>query len=155
MHPLISHPIQNTKMCYVTREQKTGERTADRALRGHQRDTDLTDHFTDSIRKSNHEPLGMPCLQIPPTGPWTHSMLCVPHPTHTSHPKVGSLYTLSMAVKEGFCRWLVSVCRKLAQVCGPGRNYTSLSIQHYIRKSKRDTVSTWPGFSGLRESIQS
>ena len=62
----VSHPIQNTDMCCVTGKQKAGGRTADRALRGHQSDTDLADQFADSIRKSDYKLLGMQCLQILP-----------------------------------------------------------------------------------------
>lgn len=41
--------------------------TADRALVGHQRDTDPTNHIVDSIRKPVHELLEMFHLQIPQT----------------------------------------------------------------------------------------
>lgn len=58
--PFLSHPIQNSEVCQVT----GGQRVA-RSHGGHQRDTDPTNRFVDSIRKPIPKPLG--CLVYNPT----------------------------------------------------------------------------------------
>lgn len=100
-------------------------------LRNHQRDLNPTNHFADSIRNPTHEPLGMPHLQNPPTGPW-HTIL------HALNPHTNTLVsTLLKVVSAGLCSWLVSVCKKLTQLCGIRRKHTNLGIQHFPRKNKR------------------
>lgn len=59
---LLSHPVQNTKVCYVTGRQEATRRIANRALEGHQREVDLIHHIEDSIKNSTHKPLGTPHL---------------------------------------------------------------------------------------------
>lgn len=56
----------------VQYDWKAGGGRAYRALKGHKSDTDLADKSEDSIRNSNHKPLGRPCLWILPTGTGTH-----------------------------------------------------------------------------------
>lgn len=90
--PLLSRPIQKTKVVVVWGR---AERTAAKALGGHQRDRDRSHYpFLDSIKKPAHKPLATPYLKIPPTtGPWAPTMSREPHP-HTHHPMAGSKCTL-------------------------------------------------------------
>lgn len=150
---LLSCPIQNTEICCMTREQKAHGGIAEGLLRGKQRDMGLTYCFSDSIKKSDQELLSMPCLQIPPTDPQTHSFLNNPYPP-TSPTQCLDPFVHTQWQWVTFCRCLMSICRKPAQVCGPGRNYTNCNIQHHLKKSRRDVVNNWPGFVGLKESKQ-
>lgn len=87
---LLSCPTQNTEVGYLTTSDEEAGITAARALRGHQRNKDLINHFADIIRKPIHELLGTPHLQIPPTDPRAPSVLHLPH-LYMSHPDSGSL----------------------------------------------------------------
>lgn len=82
--PLLFHPIQKTEVYCMAGWQGVAGRPAARALKGHQRDADPTNHFMHSIRKPASELLlAIPHLEIPPTGPWAPPMLHVSHP----HPR--------------------------------------------------------------------
>ena len=49
-------------------------------------------------------------------------------------------------------RWLVSMHRKLVQLCGIGRKHTNLSVKQHPRKSRWDNVSIYPGFPGQKKA---
>ena len=134
--PLLSHPIQYTEVCGTTWGQKGTGRTADQALRGHQRDTNPTNCFVESIRKTAHKLLGVSHLQISPAGPRAPQALHLPQP-HLP-PSCGWFPVCPPRVVNGsLCRQLVSMGRKLAQLCKIGREHTNLSNSGTLRRADR------------------
>lgn len=131
--PLLSDYIQNTDGLCMTGGERLG--TQQPGVRNHQRDLNLTNHFADSITNPTHEPLGMPHLQNPPTDPW-HTILHALNP-HTNTLAKNSLSTLLKVVSADLCSWLVSMCKRLTQLCGIKRKHTNLGIQYFPRKNKR------------------
>lgn len=77
-----------------------------------QRDSDLINSLRDSIRRPSHEPRGLPCPWIPPTGPQTHPLF---HPPHHTHIYPSFLYMFPMGTL--FYRELLNTCRKPAWIC--------------------------------------
>lgn len=63
------------------KRQEEAGRVAHRTLRIKECESCSLGHsIPDSIKNPTHEPMEMPCIQTPPTGPWTPSSICVPHP---------------------------------------------------------------------------
>lgn len=96
--PSRSCPTESTVMSCMSGRHGADDRRAARApvitlspcqvsrgwvLKGHRRDAEPTNHFTDAIRKPANEPAaGALHESISPAGPWVPLMLCTPHP-HT------------------------------------------------------------------------
>ena len=77
----------------------------------------------DSIKNPAHEPVEMPCTQIPPSGPWALPSTCVPY-LYPPTPASGSLCMLLMTVvgvSSG--RYLLSI----TQICRSGKDHLSIS----------------------------
>ena len=138
--PLLSHPFQNTEVGYTA---ENGERLgAQQAGFGmHQRDTNPTNCFADSIRGTTHKLLVGPCQQIPPAGPQAFPTLPTPHP-HNLLPCNQLPVCAPQVASTSIGRELVSTRRKLAQLCKTVRKQTNLNIYYHLRKSKADAVST-------------
>ena len=84
----------------------------------------------------------MPHLWTPPTGPWASPTLHTPHPSFMA----GSWCALLWTVRVSLCRWLVSKCRKPAQLYKIRKRLTNLSISgHSLAKTHRRLTTPGPG----------
>ena len=79
--------------------------------------------YTDkhSIGRLAHEPLGMPCLQIPPAGPQAPPALYLSHP-HT-FPSHGQFPVDTPNGSERELLQTASEHMQKAQICKPGRDH--------------------------------
>ena len=111
--PFLSCPIESTESWteWVGGRKRLGEQQI--GLRGHYRDTDPTNHITDSIKKPTNKLLEIFSLWIPPSWPTGTPGAPCASATHCSW--------ISVHAPEG--RWLVSMCRKPAKISGPGRDH--------------------------------
>lgn len=134
-------------------EQGVAGRRAARALRKHQRDSDPSNHITDS-RKTAHEPLGVPRLWFPHSWPTAPPVLCVPHPhTFPPHDQL-PVHTLEGCESEPL-QMATERMQKVSHLWGIRRKHMNLGIQHSPRESKQEVVSFQSGFAALIEGIQS
>lgn len=81
---------------------------------------------------------------------WPSHPQCSIYLTHT-HSPCELLVHMKMASMNLY-RWLVSIHKKPAQLCGIERKHAN---KHSALPSRKHIAGTWPGFAGLREGIKS
>lgn len=143
--PLRIHPAQNIEVYYMTGGGEwMGEQQCSQKM---EKDTWilLTAMQTSSGSLiTNNRVWGCPQLVN------RHPKLSI-HLTHKhSHPLLAPNAPLRGAWAS-LCRQLLSTCRKVSQVWGIERKHTNLLIQHHLRESKPEAVSTRPSFAQDRE----
>lgn len=110
-------------------------RIATRALEGHQRDVDLTNHILDSIRKPAHDSLWMTYLWISLLAHgYPKCSLCLTHTTF--YPVCSFPCTLGVNTCEPL-QTASDHSGKPAGLCKIGKKHTNLSIQQHPRESKQ------------------
>lgn len=142
MHPLVSHSTQNTKI-YCMTEEKGGARYQEPGFSEEIREMDPTECFADCIRKPAHELLRTPHLQIPQLA-YEQFQYTMCHACACTHTMACSQCKFPRVASMKLCRWLVSTCRKPAQLCRIGRKHTNLRIQHHL-KAKQTKSCQHPG----------
>lgn len=80
-----------------------------------------------------------------PTGLWAIPIHHVPCMCMHTHNMPCSQCKFPRVASMTLCRWLVSTCRKPAQLCRIGRKHTNLRIQHHP-KAKQTKICQHPGW---------
>lgn len=103
----------------------------------YQRNTDTTNCFADSIRKTTHELLGLLFFQTTPTDPWAPPTPHMLHPHPHIHPVANSLCAPPIVVRANLHRKLVNMCKKRLNSAGLGKNTQTWAFSMTLRKANK------------------
>ena len=106
-----------------------------------------------SLRKPTHEPLGMPDLGVPKTGPQVPPIFHICH-WDTSHLLANSVCMSPKIMRASLCRQLVKTGRNQPDTAGLREMIQTWAFSTALGKAK-NAVSTWSGFAGSRKHRQS
>ena len=106
-----------------------------------------------SLRKPTHEPLGMPDLGVPKTGPQLPPIFHIHH-WHTSHLLANSVCMFPKIMWVSLFRQLVKTCRNQTDTSRLKEMIQTWAFSAALGKAK-NAIRSWSGFAGSRKHKQS